>query len=263
MNTCFFRSIYLLLGILFFTFPVIVFSAQPLTVEEIIDQIDRNMVPSSLEHRTKMIIHQKNRIDEKEMIAFALAKDTTFAFFVSPAKDKGTKYLKMGDNMWMYLPSVEKVIKIAGHMLRQSMMGSDFSYEDSLEMKKLRTHYDAEIVGEEQITGRICYILDLTANKRDVTYYRRKIWVDKEHFIILKSELYAKSGKLLKEMTSQKVEQFNNRYYPTHSTMKNKLRKNSKTEMITVDIKFDVNIPDELFSIRNLKRNIPFLQTLK
>lgn len=235
----------------------------PLTAQEILEKIDKNMVPGSIKHRTKMVIHQGDRVDEKEMVVFALAKDTSFAFFISPQRDRGTKYLKMGNNMWMYLPNVEKVIKIAGHMLRQSMMGSDFSYEDSLEMKKLLTHYTPEIVGEEAIAGRECFILDLTASKRDVTYYRRKIWVDKEYFIILKGELYAKSGKLLKEMTSQKVEKFNNRYYPTHMTMVNKLRKDSRTELITVSVKFDVDIPDELFSIRDLKRNIPFLQQLK
>jgi len=232
-----------------------------ITAKEIVNGIDKNMVPSSIQHRSKMIIYQGKRIDEKEMLGFAFAKDTSFAIFLNPSRDRDTKYLKLGDNLWMYLPSVEKVIKIAGHMLRQSMMGSDFSYEDTLEYKKLITHYEPKIVGEEVIKERECYILQLTAIRHDVTYYMRKIWVDKERFIVLKSELYAKSGKLLKLMTVLKVEKYGDRFYPTHVIMENKLRKDTKTEMITSEIKFDFDIPEELFSIRNLNRNIKFLQS--
>ena len=232
-----------------------------ITAEEIVNRIDENMVPNSLQHRSKMIIHQSRRIDEKEMLSFALSIDTSFAIFLNPSRDRDTKYLKLGDNLWMYLPSVEKVIKIAGHMLRQSMMGSDFSYEDTLEYSKLITHYEPEIIGEEVIDGRECYILQLTAILHDVTYYMRKIWVDKERFIVLKSELYAKSGKLLKLMTVLKVEKYGDRFYPTHVVMENKLRKDTKTEMVTSEIKFDVFIPEELFSIRNLNRNIKSLQS--
>ena len=232
-----------------------------ITAKEIVNRIDKNMVANSIQHRSKMIIHQSRRIYEKEMLSFALSNDTSFAIFLNPSRDRDTKYLKLGDNLWMYLPSVEKVIKIAGHMLRQSMMGSDFSYEDTLEYSKLITHYEPKIVGEEVIKERECYILQLTAILHDVTYYMRKIWVDKERFIVLKSELYAKSGKLLKLMTVLKVEKYKDRFYPIHVVMENKLRKNTKTEMVTSEIKFDFDIPEELFSIRNLNRNIKFLQS--
>lgn len=259
MNIFKYFSISVLL--LFLLFPLKIKGNNNITAREIVNKVDNNLVPNSLQHRSKMIIHQGRRIYEKEMVGFAFAKDTSFAIFLNPSRDRDTKYLKLGNNLWMYLPSVEKVIKIAGHMLRQSMMGSDFSYEDSLELKKLITHYEPEIIGEEFIEGRECYILQLTAIRHDVTYYMRKIWVDKERFIVLKSELYAKSGKLLKLMTVLKVEKYKDRFYPTHVVMENKLRKNTKTEMVTLEIKFNIDIPEELFSIRNLNRNIKFLQS--
>jgi len=259
MNTFKYFSISVFVFSLFF--PLRIMGNNNITAKEIVNNVDKNMVANSIQHRSKMIIHQSRRIDEKEMLSFALSIDTSFAIFLNPSRDRDTKYLKLGDNLWMYLPSVEKVIKIAGHMLRQSMMGSDFSYEDTLEYSKLITHYEPEIIGEEVIDGRECYILQLTAIRHDVTYYMRKIWVDKERFIVLKSELYAKSGKLLKLMTVLKVEKYGDRFYPTHVVMENKLRKDTKTEMVTSDIKFNVAIPEELFSIRNLNRNIKFLES--
>ena len=84
-------------------------------------------------------------------------------------------------------------------MLRQSVMGSDLSYEDMMENSKLLENYDAAVVDSEEIDGRDCWILELHANSDDVNYQIRKIWVDKTRFVLLKEELYAKSGKAVKE----------------------------------------------------------------
>lgn len=229
-------------------------SQSKLTADEILDKVDQNMVSTSVISEAKMIIHNKDRIDTKIMKSWGVGKKKGFTEFTAPSRDKGTKYLRVDDNLWMYLPSVEKVIKLSGHLLRQSMMGSDFSYEDALDRLKLRDDYSVEIIGDEEYNGEQCYVLELTATHKEVTYYRRKIWVDKKKFIGIKSELYAKTGKLLKEMTVQKVEEFDGRYYPVHSTMENKLRKNSKTEFIVTSIEFDADIPESVFSRRNLEK---------
>ncbi|MCK5056985.1 MAG: outer membrane lipoprotein-sorting protein, partial [Candidatus Aminicenantes bacterium] len=86
------------------------------------------------------------------------------------------------------------------------------------------------------------------------TYFTRKIWVDKERFVGLKEELFAKSGKLLKVLTVDSIESFKNRYYPTRITMIDKLRKNSSTEMIIKKIDFDITIPPGTFSERRLMK---------
>jgi len=224
------------------------------TASAILDAIDQNMVPKTIMYTARMIIYHPNRTDVKEMKTWAEGMDKGFVIFTAPARDKDTKYLKLGDNLWMYLPSVEKVIKISGHLLRQSMMGSDFSYEDSLERQKLREYYGAVVLDDDEIDGRPCYVLELTAIRKDATYFRRKIWVDKERNIALRSERYAKTGKLLKVMSVQKIERFSSRYYPTHISMEDKLRKDSKTEFIMEDIQFDVQIPPSTFTRRNLEK---------
>ncbi|MFH1347208.1 MAG: outer membrane lipoprotein-sorting protein, partial [Candidatus Margulisiibacteriota bacterium] len=237
-----------------------------ITGQEIIEKVDDNMTFDSARMEAKMVIYVGKEVREKEMLSYAEGRDKSFSEFLSPPRDKGVKYLKLGDNMWMYLPSVEKIIKIAGHMLRQSMMGSDFSYEDALESNKLLEKYDVKLVteettyikfrrGTEEVTkGRPCYVLDLTAKVKDVTYYKRKIWVDREIFVPVKEELFAKSGKKLKVMVLGNVQKYGKRYYPTYISMQNLLRKGSLTEMMITKVEFDVEIPEGTFTQRNLKQ---------
>ncbi|KPK89779.1 hypothetical protein AMJ80_09290 [bacterium SM23_31] len=249
-----FSNIVILTLIISILSPVLIHSQTTITADEILERIDRNMVSTTVISTATMEIHQRNRVDVKEMKIWGKGKNSSFMEFTAPARDKGTKYLRLEDNLWMYLPNIEKVIKISGHLLRQSMMGSDYSYEDTLDRIKLLEDYTSVLLGEEDFDGRTCYVLELTAARKDVTYYRRKIWVDKEYFIGLKSELYAKTGKLLKMMTVHKIEQIQGRHYPTQATMQDLLRKDSRTEFFITGIQFDVDIPDEIFTIRNLEK---------
>jgi len=237
-----------------------------LTGEEIIEKVDKNMTFDSAKTEAKLVIHIRGQVRTKTMMSYSEGEDKSFSEFLSPARDKGVKYLKIGDNMWMYLPSVEKIIKIAGHMLRQSMMGSDFSYEDALESGNLLDKYDIKLAteettyikfrrGTEEVTkGRPCYVLELTAKVKDVTYYKRKIWVDREIFVPVKEELFAKSGKKLKVMVMADVKKYGRRYYPRYMSMRNLLRKDSLTEMFVTDIDFDAKIPKDTFTQRNLRK---------
>jgi len=255
IQTTYLRNITLTCAILLFV--LIKAGAQTDTsvnADKILDEIDSNMFSTTITYTGRMIIHHKDRADEKVMKVWGEGKNKGFIIFTEPARDKDTKYLKLVDDLWMYLPNIEKVIKISGHLLRQSMMGSDFSYEDSMERNKLREDYKAVLTGEEELNGRPCYVLELTAVTREVTYYRRKIWVDKEMFIAWKSQRYAKTGKLLKVMTVKNIDKFDDRYYPTHMVMEDKLRKDSSTEFIIEDAEFNVNIPASVFTRRNLER---------
>jgi hypothetical protein len=86
-----------------------------------------------------------------------------------------------------------------------------------------------------------------------VSYYRRVSWIDKERFIGLKEELYTQSGRLLKETKVNKIEEIEGRWVPTNSIMENKLRKDTYTEFTITQIKFNLEIPEETFSLQNLR----------
>jgi outer membrane lipoprotein-sorting protein len=133
-------------------------------------------------------------------------------------------------------------------------MGSDVSYEDALESESLYQKYNITLTNDETLDGRDCYVVNLDAKVKDVSYERRKMWVDKERFIQLKEEKYAKSGLLLKESKVLDVQKIGDRYYPVKVEISDKLRANTKTDFTMSDIKFDVPVNDNQFSLRYLER---------
>ncbi len=221
---------------------------------DIINKVDYNQAPGSVIYDAQMVIHQKDRVDTKAMKLYGEGQEKSFAVFLSPPRDKGTSMLRLGDNLWMYLPSAEKTIKISGHMLRQSFMGSDLSYSDSTERMKLLERYDATVTGTDQIDGRAVYVLELKAKQADANYFIRKLWIDRERYVVLRQEMYAKSGKLLKVSYSSDIKQIGDRFYVTKTRMEDKLKQNTYTEMIFTNIKLDESIPASVFTMQNLER---------
>ena len=139
-------------------------------------------------------------------------------------------------------------------MLRQSVMGSDLSYEDLMDDKKLTKHYQARLTRTDTLDGRICWVMELTARETDVSYYKRTLWVDKMRFVPLRQELFAKSGTLLKRVDMKHYEPIQGRWYPKLFIFKDMLKKGQGTEFIINTIRFDVPIPKYIFSKASLRR---------
>ena len=164
--------------------------AQP-SGEEILDRIDANMSAESRYVKSKMIIHgpRSSRTVESESWGQGIS---SFTEYLAPAREKGTKMLKLEDKLWIFSPSTDRTIQISGHMLRQSVMGSDLSYEDMMDDRKMSELYEAGIIGSETIGNTDCWILELKATQDDVSYQMRKLRVDKSKNIPLKKELKSK-----------------------------------------------------------------------
>lgn len=224
------------------------------TGEEIIKKVDENTVVGSISYRAKMVISFGGKVREKEFKGFVQGEERAYMEFTAPARDKGTRFLMIEDEMWIYIPAVERATKIAGHMLRQSMMGSDFSYDDIAENEKIRDLYEIEFIGIDTIDDKECYKLELTAKVPEVNYFFKKMWVDKKTYIPVRAELYAKSGKLMKEINITDFQKIGKRNYPTKIIMINKLRKDTYTELILEDIELDSKIPAKIFTKAYLER---------
>ena len=117
-----------------------------------------------------------------------------------------------------------------------------------------RSSAQANLSGTETIEGRECWVLELTAKRKDVAYHTRKMWVDQERHIPLREQLYAKSGKLLKKTELSDVSQIEERWYPKRILFKDMLKKGKGTEFVIETIKFDQPIPDHIFSKAALKK---------
>ena len=133
-------------------------------------------------------------------------------------------------------------------------MGSDLSYEDMMEDPHLLNHYTGKVDREEKIGDRSCWVISLIANTVDIAYQSQKLWVDKDRFVPLKKELYAKSGVLLKKMELSDVSQIEGRWYPRKILFKDVLKEGDGTEFQIVDIEFNTKIPQYIFSKASLKK---------
>jgi outer membrane lipoprotein-sorting protein len=224
-----------------------------LTPAEILSAMDKNRDYGTISYTATMEIHVGGEVRAKAMKTLGLGAEKALVEF-NNVEDKGTKYLKINKELWIYFPSEQDVVKISGHMLKEGMMGSDVSYEDALEADALRRKYTATLSGEEECDGRPCYVLTLDATVKDVPYYKRKMWVDKELFIPRKEEMYAKSGTLLKVSHVLDIKKIGSRHFPTKVEMVNKLRKDTKTVFEMTDVVFDVKADDNAFSLQNLQR---------
>jgi hypothetical protein len=203
---------------------------------------------------SRMVIHGERGSRTVEAKSWQRSTRETFSEFLAPARDKGTKMLKLQDMLWTYSPSTDRTILISGHMLRQSVMGSDLSYEDMMEDPHLPNLYMAKVSSEETVRGRTCWILDLTAKKEEIAYYSRRVWVDKARYVLLKENLYAKSGKLLKRMEVREVTEVQNHWIARSILYKDVLKEGEGTEFFVDSIVLDAAIPDYLFSKAALRK---------
>ncbi|HCY42807.1 MAG TPA: outer membrane lipoprotein-sorting protein, partial [Prolixibacteraceae bacterium] len=158
------------------------------------------------------------------------------------------------NQLWIYSPSTDRIIQISGHLLRQSVMGSDLSYEDMMDDRKLTDIYTAKVLGEEEMYDRKTYLIELTAKVTDVAYHLQKMWVDAERFVPLKQELFAKSGQLLKRLEMKDVIQVKGRWFPATVVYKDMLKEGDGTEFKITKIDFNVEIPEYIFSKAALKK---------
>jgi outer membrane lipoprotein-sorting protein len=229
-----------------------VFSQTP-SAAELLRRIDDNEIFKTIEYEGEMIIEHGGKRFVKTMKAWARDNSDSFIEFTNP-EERGTKYLKKSGRLLMYSPDNEGVIIISGHMLKESMMGSDMSYEDTINNDTLASRYNAVVSGSESWNGRDAWALELTAKKKTESYPSRKLWIDKETYDLLHYELYALSGAKLKEYNLLKVETLAGRRFPVEVEIRDVLRKDSKTTFIMKNTVLDKPIADSVFSQRNLER---------
>jgi outer membrane lipoprotein-sorting protein len=240
---------------LLFFIPIIFLSGFTIPgADEILDKIDTNMSSKNRIFESEMIIHGRRASRTITSRSYSVGNKKSFTEYLSPVREQGTKMLKLENALWIYSPSTDRIVQISGHMLRQSVMGSDLSYEDMMDDRKLTEIYAAKVLGTEIIDSRSTYLLELNAIVSDAAYQTQKIWVDSERFVPLKQEMYAKSGQLLKRTTLSDVKQVQGRWFPMTMIYKDMLKDGDGTEFRISSVKFDQDIPEYIFTKAALKQ---------
>jgi outer membrane lipoprotein-sorting protein len=241
--------------IFFLSFTFLFAQGDDMSVQDIIKAMDNNLNAKSRVMTSKMVVHGRRASRTIESQSWVVGIDLAFTEYLSPPREAGTKILKDGDKLWTYSPQTDRVIQISGHMLRQSVMGSDMSYNDMMEDRPLMDLYEATLESSIEINGRDHWIMLLTAKAKGLSYPMRRAWIDKEYLLPMKEELYAKSGKLLKASTMDGIKKVQGRWFPSRFIFKDELKRNSKgTEWIIEEIEFDTEIPDSRFLKARLRK---------
>ena len=227
---------------------------EPPTAKALLAAMDSVLQYETRTSTSIMRVITKRRTREYKLITYGRGLDEAAIEYMSPVRDKGTKMLKKGDNMWLYMPQAERTQKISGHMLRQGMMGSDISYEDMMQTSDFDEMYEAKIDGDGTFAGRACWKLVATARDETVSYPKRIIWIDKENNMPLQQELYALSGMLLKTWSMSDIRLIEGRPVAHRMELSDKLRTDSRTEIIVENVSFGVKLEEEVFTLRWLER---------
>ena len=219
----------------------------------VLKKIDYNEVYRTIAFKATMKIRRYGRVREKVMKIYGKGREKSYVHLLNK-EDRGTKFLKIRDSLWVYLPTAEGVQKISGHRLKQGMLGSDVSYEDAMNNDELADLYQAKVAAADTFRDWDCWVLELTAKKRRAPYARQKIWVSQQHAVVVRAHKFSSSGRLLKEVEIHRVEKVGPRYLGTIEVVRDKRRRDSQTTFIMENIRYNMPIPDRYFSLKMLER---------
>jgi outer membrane lipoprotein-sorting protein len=231
--------------------------AAELTAEEIVKKAEDIMRGSSNVGKLTMKVTNPNFERTLTMDYWEKGKDLSLVKITSPAKEAGMVSLKVDNNMWNYIPSIEKVIKIPPSMMMQSWMGSDFTNDDLVRESSIVDDYTPAMLEKKMLEEGEAYTLELTAKpEAPVVWGKILVSIRVADYAPLKYEYYDEKGKLIRVMSMSKIKKIGRRAYPTVWIMVPKNKEGRKTIIIVNEIKFDVPINSSIFSLSNLKRGV-------
>lgn len=225
-----------------------------LTASQVIKKADDNMRGTTSE--AEMVIRTIRPDWSREMTIKSWSKGTDFAviFVKAPAKDKGVSFLKRHREVWNWIPTLDRSIKLPPSMMSQSWMGTDFTNDDLVKESSIANDYDHTFQRDTVISGRSCYVVRMTPKPEAPIVWGKLITcVDKETFIEVHTRFYDEDGLLVNIMNASVVKMMGGRLIPTRLEMIPMDKKNQKTEIIYNSIIFDRPIDDKFFTLQQLK----------
>lgn len=229
--------------------------AQELTATEIIQKATDKLNGESSKGSMKMTVERPGWSREVIMKSWSMTDEYYLILITSPVKDKGQTFLKRQNDMWNWMPSINKMIKIPPSMMSQSWMGSDFTNDDLVKMNSYVDEYTHEIIGEEEIEGYNCYKLELIPKPdAPVVWGKVLVWISTEEFYELKLEFYDEDMGLVNRQECFDIKQFSDRKLPAKLVMTPVDEPGNKTIIEIIDTEFNIDIDESFFSQQNMKK---------
>jgi len=210
----------------------------------ILKKVDANLQPESFESYRKLINIEPSGA-KRDYLLYTIKKvdDKIVSLFLSPASEKGRATLRLGDNLWLYIPNVGKPVRITS---LQSVVGGVFNNADIM-----RLDYSVEYTVQNMEDGKSEYVLNLKAKTAAVAYDKLKMWVDKKAVIPTKIECYAATGLLIKTLYLKEIKPFEGVQRPSVIETDSPLYKGYQSIIAYANVKKKI-VADEVFTLEFL-----------
>jgi outer membrane lipoprotein-sorting protein len=240
------------LFLLFFHLSIIVFSQEAKDIVKKAD--DKAKGKTSISNITIQII-RPTWSREMSVKGWSKGNDYSLALVLAPAKEKGVVFLKRKKEVWNWIPSIERNIKMPPSMMNQSWMGTDFTNDDLVKEASILEDYDHSLLGDVTIDGRDCYkILLIPKPKSAVVWGKIIMAIDKKDFMMLHVEYFDEDKSLINTMYCSDIKMLGGRLLPGKMEMVPANKKGNKTVLINNSIVFDTPLEDSFFSTQNITK---------
>ncbi|MEQ9402079.1 MAG: outer membrane lipoprotein-sorting protein [Cyclobacteriaceae bacterium] len=192
---------------------------------------------------------------DMDIKSWANGTEYSLILITSPARDKGTVFLKREKEIWNWLPSIERNVKLPPSMMMQSWMGSDFTNDDLIKESSIVNDYEHSILGDSIIEGRKCWKIQLIP-KPDAAVVWGKIltWIDQKEYFELRSEMYDEEGFLINEVLFREIKSLGGRMLPSVLEFIPAEKEGHKTVIRYHEVDYKASISSGFYSLQNMKR---------
>ncbi len=245
------------LVLLFFSAASPVFAQDP-TPQQLVKRSDDLMRGTTQEGVYTMTITTPSWERTLKLFISSKLRDRILIKILSPAKEKGIATLRIKNEMWNYMPSVERTIKIPPSMMLQPWMGSDFANDDLVRESSVVYDYDHKLISTEKADGQDVWVIELTPKPNaGVVWDKRIMRIRPRDYIPLREDFYGKDNRLIKTLRYSKIKKISGRLIPTYWEMTSEVKKGHRT-IIEVDEKVVYNNPikESAFSLQSLRKRV-------
>ena len=228
--------------------------AQTLSAKEIIQKADDKGRGKTSKGSMTLTIIRPDWTRSISLKSWTKGREYSLIYITSPAKEKGQVFLKRQKEMWNWVPSIERMIKIPPSMMMQSWMGSDYTNDDLVKESSLVVDYTQKLLGIEDVRGQKCYKVELTPlPDAAVTWGKIITWITVDGFNQWESEYYDEDKNLINLMNAYNIKKMGDREIPTRLEIEPVGKKGKKTILEINSMSFNQLISDSFFSQQNLK----------
>lgn len=229
--------------------------AQQLTAAEIIQKADEKVRGKTNHTIMEMQIVRPTWSRTISMKSWSNGLDYSMTYITAPAKDKGQVFMKRETEMWNWMPSIGRMIKIPASMMSQGWMGSDYTNDDILKESSIVRDYVHSIEKEEVVEAMNCYKIQMIPKEEAAVIWAKVYkWITKDEFIQIKSEYYDEDDDLVKSDFGYDFKDMDGRLIPSRVEIVPSGEDGKKTVILIKDIQFDIDLPTSYFSQQNMKR---------